>query len=240
MARARIQLLSLVALSAVLPRPAVAGGVDGFRAQVEADWRLQVEHRGDGRSRPPSAAKRARGIISTSSDAAGAVDGVKNGRWGFHTDAVDKPWWHVDLGGVKNVSRVVIWNRCDSCAPRTSRLSVLLSDDGKRWRKVYTHGGTTFYGFTDRKPLDVKLGGQGGHERARFVRVQLPVMSYFHLDEVEVFGPRAPGKNLALGRPADQKNISQWSTASRAPGPALPKALPAGPVRAVLERCRRL
>ncbi|MGD0900694.1 MAG: hypothetical protein ABR915_22915, partial [Thermoguttaceae bacterium] len=35
---------------------------------------------------------------STVADAAGAVDGVKDGKWGFHTSAEPSPWWQVDLG----------------------------------------------------------------------------------------------------------------------------------------------
>ena len=33
--------------------------------------------------------------VSTREDAAGAVDGVRDGRWGFHTGSDAAPWWQV-------------------------------------------------------------------------------------------------------------------------------------------------
>ena len=148
-----------------------------FDRQVEADWLLQA------RVRAGKNQATARGRVSRADDAAGAVDGVKNGRWGFHTLNEANPWWQVDLGGPRQVARVVLYNRCDggaAMAGRTARFVLLLSADGKAWRKAYQHNGKVFFGFTDNKPLHVALEG----EQARFVRVQLPYHSYFHLDEV--------------------------------------------------------
>ena len=186
---------------------ATAGGAPpsaDFREQVEADWQLQAQvlsQAASGRARP-------RGNVTTKTDAAGGCDGIKDGKWGFHTEMCDNPWWQVDLGQPQPIARVVVWNRCDTPA-RTSRLMIKLSDDGKRWRTVYSHNGTPFGGFTDKKPLTVTLA----NERGRLVRLQIPGRGYFHLDEVEVFGPSDAKKNLALARPADQINISQWSGA---------------------------
>ena len=61
--------------------------------------------------------------------------------------------------------------------------------------------------------------------RARFVRLQIPSAQpiFFHLDEVEVYGPEAP--NLALHRPADQSSLSQWSTPKRLGGTNAPRRL---------------
>ena len=86
-----------------------------FLEQVEADWLIQEQYRyGDQSS-----------DITPQSDAAGACDGVKNGQWGFHTEAEDSPWWQVDLEDDYAIARVVIWNRCEGVAPRASRLKVL-------------------------------------------------------------------------------------------------------------------
>ncbi|MBI5387806.1 MAG: discoidin domain-containing protein [Verrucomicrobia bacterium] len=144
--------------------------------------------------------------VTTQADAAGACDGVVNGEWGFHTAQASLPWWQVDLGAAQPVARVVIWNRCEAAA-RASRLMVKLSSDGKVWRTAYQHGGAVFFGFTDKKPLEIRLT----NETARFVRVQLPGKEFLHLEEVEVFGVDDPVKNLALHRPADQTSVSQWS-----------------------------
>jgi len=189
----------LILAAAIFPARA---GVEQFtreswRQKLEADWQKDAEVRTASAHVKNSSAQ---------SDAAGGCDGIKNGEWGFHTGSESKPWWQVDLGEPHNIARVVIWNRCDA-AERAKNLKLLLSDDGKKWRAVYSHNGKTFFGFTNNKPLEIKLK----NDSARFVRVQLPGTDYLHLDEVEVFGAAEPEKNLALHRPADQSSVSQWS-----------------------------
>ena len=163
---------------------------------------------------------------TTRQDAAGGCDGLKTGTWGFCTSRQGNPWWQVDLGKPTPLARIVIYNRCDSgMEVRTQRLKVLLSVDGRTWTQVYQHGGASFFGHTDGKPLSVATRGAD----ARFVRMQLPGTDYLHLDEVEVYG--VSGKtNLALGKPADQSSVSQWSTSSPARG-KLPKPKAKGPTR---------
>jgi hypothetical protein len=169
--------------------------------------------------------------VSARQDAAGAVDGKTTGKWGVHTAHEKDPWWQVDLGEVRPLARIVLWNRCDpGMAERMKDFSLLLSADGKAWREVYRHDGTVFYGQSDGKPLAIPAKG----ERARFLRIRLNGTSYFHLDEVEVYGRDDPETNLALGRPADQSSTSQWSKRHGAPGRT------DYPVAEVLERGRRL
>jgi len=207
-------------------------GAKSFRQAVEADWLRQDEVRTTSRAR----ARAGRPAVSTKQDALGGVDGHKDGKWGFHTENENNPWWHVDLGKKEPLDRVVLYNRCDSCGPRNNRILLLLSDDGKAWSKAYQHNGTTFYGFTDKKPLAVKLDDKA----ARFVRLALPGTSYFHLDEVEVYPARDPKTNIALGKPADQSSVSQWSARHGKPI-RKPKDLPKSyPFDVVLERGRRL
>ncbi|MGQ9770904.1 MAG: HzsA-related protein [Thermogutta sp.] len=141
-------------------------------------------------------------------DARGGCDGVKNGQWGFHTEREPQPWWQVDLGDQYHITKILIFNRCDTVAPRANRLQVLLSADGESWTKVYEHDGTVFYGHTDGKPLAVQLS----ELPARFVRVQLPETDYLHLDEVEVYvSEQGVDTNVALGKPANQSSLSRWS-----------------------------
>lgn len=173
-----------------------AAGVADFRAAVEEDWQLQWRMRNNGPQQP----------ATVETDAAGGCDGLRDGKWGFHTENEKDPWWRVDLGKRARLDRVVLWNRCDA-APRNDNIMVQISTDGKKWRTVYTHAGPTFFGFTDNKPLVVPMGKQ----IARHVRVTLEGTHYLHLDEVEVFGAANPGKNLALGAPAKQSSISAWS-----------------------------
>jgi mono/diheme cytochrome c family protein len=196
-----------------------------WRRMVEADW-LAFEDSLAATNVPAAA-------LRTAEDAGGGCDGVKNGLWGFHTGQTNQPWWQVDLGERQPLARVRIWNRCDA-ADRASRLQVLVSDDARQWQTVYQHGGTVFYGATDGKPLEIKLDNTA----ARFLRIQLPGAGWLHLDEVEVFGPSDPAKNLALRRPADQISLSAWSRDHR-PVPEIDWAVRTGQTLAFCERLLR-
>ncbi len=181
--------------------PAPAEEVSGSSAisetQIESDWLNQA------RLRFAIASKE----VSAAADAAGGCDGVIDGKWGFHTANEKDPWWQVDLGESARLDRLVLYNRCDGgMAERNSHILVLMGETADRIEQVYQHNGEVFYGHTDGKPLVVSLGGR----RARYVRLQLPATSYFHLDEVQVLQSDS-GKNIALGKPALQSSTSQWS-----------------------------
>lgn len=171
--------------------------------QIEADWLTQDAVRWLG----PLAG------VTTRDDAQGACDGVRNGKWGFHTSLEADPWWQVDLGADHPLDRVLIYNRCDA-PDRAAQLMVLLSSDGELWHQAYRHDGTVFYGAVDGRPLDVPLRGAA----ARFLRVQVPGSAFLHLDEVEVYGTEDRERNLALWAEADQSSVSQWSTRKLRPG----------------------
>lgn len=195
------------------------GRAESLRKEIEADWLRQEAVR-----------SMRQAAVGTRADAVGGVDGIKNGRWGFHTGHDASPWWQVDLGDVRPLDRVLVYNTGHE-PKRAARLKLLLSSDGKSWREVYAHDGTVFLGQPDGKPLTIRLGGAA----VRFVRIQLPGPQWLHLDEVEVYGQAEPTRNLALGRPADQSSVSEWS---------VPKMQPASeveyPIAQVLERGRKL
>ena len=174
--------------------------------QIQADWLRQDELR---QTPAKSTARTGNGSnVKPEQDAIGGCDGVKDGKWGFHTADEPNPWWQVDLGKSIALDRVVLYNRCDDCAPRNNRIMILLSADGKTFQQAYQHNGTTFFGHSDKKPLSVPIKGAA----ARYVRLQLPGKSYFHLDEVEVFAAGG-NENVALGQPATQSSTSEWSAA---------------------------
>ena len=188
-----------------------------WKSVVESDW---LSPASIGRFTGPQP-------VSPEGDAAGGCDGIINGRYGFHTNEESSPWWQVDLEQITGLSRIVIYNRCDA-PDRASRLIVLLSTDGANWTETYRHDGTSFFGFTDGKPLVIKLNDA----KARYVRIQLPYIAYLHLDEVQVYGAADPGKNIALHKPTGQSSVSQWSV-SRSPSLDYP-------IAEVLTRGRKL
>ena len=178
------------------------------RAQIEADWLRQ-----DAKRRAAPAASQG---VKPEEDAAGGVDGVINGQWGFHTENEEHPWWQVDLGSVTKLDRVVLYNRTDF-ADRNRHILVLVSEDGRNFQQVYRHEGAVFLGHADKKPLLVPLNGV----QARCLRLALAGKSYFHLDEVEVY-PVGESRNVALGKPATQSSTSQWSMKASRTAPAAP------------------
>ncbi len=171
------------------------------RDQIEADWLRQAE------AWQPK-------LPLTQADAAGAVDGVKDGKYAFHTAQEKNPWWQVDLGEPVVISRIVVFNRLDY-APglhNADNLCILASDDARHWKPIHENRHKYFGGISGAPPLEVRF--PAGEVRARFVRLQIPseVPIFFHLDEVEIYGPGDPAKNLALHQPADQSSVSIWST----------------------------
>lgn len=194
------------------------------REQIEADWLRQAEVRWRGAGVPTA---------NPQEDALGAVDGIKDGKWGFHTAAEVHPWWQVDLGRSVALGRVVVFNRCDA-AGRAVSLALLLSDDGQNWTEAYRHDGRVFLGYTDGKPLEIVLDNVS----ARYVRLTLAQdqPEFFHLDEVEVYAADDPATNIALGRPATQSSVSPWSFKHELVGPGARLRL----VQRVIESGRKL
>jgi len=208
---------------------AVAAAPDtaGLRADIEADWLRQAQA---WLPRPSL----------TAADAAGAVDGLKDGKYAFHTGQEANPWWQVDLGEPREIARIVVFNRLDY-APglhNADRLRILVSDDAKQWRVIHEQKGRHFGGVSGAPPLEAVF--PAGSARGRHVRLQIPSQApiFFHLDEVEIYGANDPAKNLALRRPADQSSLSPWSTSKLATSAS--GAVPAAALRHFIVRGRRL
>jgi hypothetical protein len=154
-------------------------------AEVERDWLRQAEALDAWRRGAQHGAR-----ATTQGDAAGAVDGIKDGKYAFHTGHEPNPWWQVDLGQATPLARLVIYNRLDY-APglhNADTLIVLTSDDGQTWTQRYDNQGKHFGGISGAKPLEVVFAP--GEVQARFVRLQIPSPQpiFFHLDEVEIYG----------------------------------------------------
>lgn len=200
--------LAAILVASGLPNasPSAPCSANEYHDQIQADWLKQA----DAWRMPPGGT----GIrVPTFADAAGAVDGVKNGKYAFHTDRKPNPWWQVDLEQQLPIGRIVVYNRLDY-APglhNADNLLVLTSDNGQDWTLRYDNQGKFFGGVGRGEPLTVVFKPP---VTARFVRLQVrsdaPI--WFHLDEVEVYGTADPQKNIALKKPADQSSVSQWST----------------------------
>jgi hypothetical protein len=189
-----------------------------MQPQIEADWLRQAR----------GWAALEQGITKTAGDAAGAVDGVKDGKYAFHTGQEPNPWWQVDLGQSQPICRIVVFNRLDY-APglhNADKLRILTSDDGAGWKVRHENAGKHFGGISGAPPLQVRFDPP---MTARFVRLQIPSRApiFLHLDEVEIYAADDPDKNVALHCRADQSSLSPWSTdkLSANLAPALPSII---------------
>jgi hypothetical protein len=113
----------------------------------------------------------------------GAVDGVKNGRFGFHSAEEDQPWLAIDLGGPCSIRKVKVYGRGDCCHDQSIPLALEISDDGHTYRKI----GERSEAFSEKEPWTVEPRPP---LQARFVRLRTERRSFLVLSEVEAFGER--------------------------------------------------
>jgi len=193
-----MRLLTLVAVLVFIPVLSPAEEVSGFTEMLQRDWLRQAELRYSTTAE-----------VSPEDDAAGGVDGVIDGKWGFHTDSEPNPYWQVDIGEITDIGRVVLYNRCDASGERNKYIILSVSDNAENWTKVWQNNGTMFYGATDSKPMVVNLTGKS--VRGRYVRLSLEGTHFLHLDQVQVYKPGSD-ENIALYKNATQSSTSPWST----------------------------
>ncbi len=76
----------------------------------------------------------------------GAINGFKTGKFGFHTDFQDNPWWMVDLENIYEIDALIIYNRLDAASERSNTLKVSVSMDNLNWTIIYSHSGKLAFG----------------------------------------------------------------------------------------------
>ena len=181
-----------------------ANTLDFDRSLIETDWLNQAR---SWRGAMAGAA------TATAQDALGAVDGVKNGKFGFHTDQTVNPWWQVDLEKVTPIARILVYNRLDyePGLHNTDHMQVLVSNDGEQWKLIHDCAGKHFGGMNKLGPLTLSF--EKGKVAARFIRLQIPSNNkiFFHLDEVEIYSFDKPKENIALWMMTEQSSTSPWS-----------------------------
>lgn len=124
-------------------------------------------------------------------DAANVLNGEPNGRYKFHTNWEQKPWWQVDLEEILEINHIVIFNRLipydvsGYMKNRAANLKVYISADGENYSLVHDNSGNAVFGGIDGDPLIINLSKKS---LARYVRLELPEPGVLHLDQVEVYG----------------------------------------------------
>ena len=129
-------------------------------------------------------------------DAARAVDGNPDGYYPHNTMSVTgsdaQAWWQVDLGQLRSIEEIELWNRTDCCSTRLSNFYVFVSDapftSTNLNATLAQPGVSAYYTAGAAGQLVVKSINRTG----RYVRVQLTGTDYLQLAEVAVLGRSIP------------------------------------------------
>ncbi len=131
---------------------------------------------------------------STFSPSTGADKAVDGNESTFnHTQKENNPWWEVDLGSIKNIKEVKIWNRGDCCQNRLNNFDIRIynSRGGNQVKSVSVSGQPSANGTT------YQINASG-----RVVRVQLRGNDRFlHMDQISVTEGSASNDNNNDGVP---------------------------------------
>ncbi len=222
MNRSVIAWMGTIVLAAIAASPTCPAGAESVgqapaigTQQIEADWLRQDEVRG------VTAAGRPAVHMTPEEDAAGALDGDQERQVGLPYGRRREP--------------LVAGRPGPADAPGADRALQPLrhrrsgrADHGPAVRRRQAVPA----GLPARRHGLLRLHRQkaaGGEactgRRARYVRLQLPGKSYFHLDEVEIYARRRSAEHRPCGKPATQSSVSEWSPAARR-GARRPEARP--------------
>lgn len=110
-----------------------------------------------------------------------AVSGLFTGKYSFHTNFEENPWWIVDLGQKYTICLIKVFNR-QQFAERAYAMNILVSSDMANWKPVYSDN-QPFGGCYDGKPLVCTVH----NITAKYVMLHLREPNFLHLDQVQVF-----------------------------------------------------
>ncbi|MBO9489738.1 discoidin domain-containing protein [Endozoicomonas sp. G2_1] len=126
-----------------------------------------------------------------------AIDGNTSGNVGdnslSHTDLASQGYWEVDLGEVKTIDNVVIWNRTDCCSSRLTNFHVLVSDvpfAGETLAVAQATAGVFDHqnAGTAGNSTDISVNRSGRYVRVQLANTAVNGENVLTLAEVQVFG----------------------------------------------------
>ena len=187
-------------VSVVLERQnAVAAVVQGeLRIGFSTNVRLDIPF-----TRPGSTSRLSVGTTATQSSTAFsgpawfATDGNFDGAFGngsvTHTVSSTNPWLEVDLGSLREVTTVDVYNRTDCCQTRLGDFYVMVSANPFPATLAVAVADTSiarvlYSGNAPTSPQKITMTLPSG-ATGRYVRIWMNKTEFLHLAEVEVFGP---------------------------------------------------
>lgn len=118
--------------------------------------------------------------VNLGTTAAGIVDGLKTGKFGYHSDLDETPWVAIDLGRPYAIKKVDVFGRGDGVYDQSVPLALEASDDGTNYRQIALRAEA----FSEYDPWIV----QPAALVTRFIRLRTMRRSVLVLSEVEVYG----------------------------------------------------
>jgi hypothetical protein len=114
--------------------------------------------------------------------AAAAVDGFKNGTFGYHSQLEDSPWLSIDLGRAVAITKIKVFGRGDGHYEQSIPLALEVSDDGVTYQQIAQRDEP----FSEYDPWIVPQTALV----TRYLRLKTLRRSYLVIGEVEVTGTR--------------------------------------------------
>ncbi len=140
-----------------------------------------------------------------------AIDGNTDGNfWASNstslTNWTSQPWLEIDLGSVKNIDKIEIWNRDDCCENIFSNYYVFVSNNpftSSNLNATLSQSGITSYFHTEEaaRPT-IETVNQTG----RYIRIQLTGTSFLAVTEVKVLGCENTGGCPTAGTSCNDGN----------------------------------
>jgi O-glycosyl hydrolase len=143
---------------------------------------------------------------SAGGSTANAIDGDVDTKWRTGLRAKNGDWFQIDLGGSKNISKIVLDNAADNAFESVGPYQVYVSDDGVDW------GTAVARGIGHLGNVSVSLAPQ----KARYVRVVSTDDSFhFHwsVGEVTVYGSESgTGTLQAPAKVSKNLQLKKWTS----------------------------
>lgn len=102
--------------------------------------------------------------------------------YGNHTDFEENPWWIVDLETIKEIRKIVIYNRKDAASDRIKCLSISFSNFGDIWR-----GKISLNDINLGADKYISIDLSNNNIDARFVKIEVEGENYLHFRKVEIY-----------------------------------------------------